>query len=81
MTKEQILNRLHENFIDSEIEVQDMTGQSNHFNLLIISNDFKSVSLIKRHKIIHSIFKEELTTEIHAFQIKALTPAEWRNKK
>ena len=36
MTKEQILNRLHENFIDSEIEVQDMTGQSNHFNLLII---------------------------------------------
>jgi stress-induced morphogen len=81
MTKEQILNRLHENFTDSEIEVQDMTGQSNHFNLLIISNDFKSVSLIKRHKMIHSIFKEELTTEIHAFQIKALTLAEWGNKK
>ena len=81
MTKENILNRLHKNFTNSKIEVHDMTGSSNHFSLLIISDDFKSISLINRHKKIHSIFKEELTTEIHAFQIKALTPIEWSNKK
>ena len=81
MTKENIIKRLHENFTTGEIEVSDITGESNHFSLLIISKEFESISLINRHKKIHSIFKEELTKEIHAFQIQALTPIEWSNKK
>ena len=81
MTEENIIKRLQENFKNSKIEVADMTGQSNHFSLLIISDEFESISLINRHKRIHALFKEELTIEIHAFQIKALTPVEWSNKK
>ena len=81
MTKEDILKKLTKNFQNSKIEIVDMTGQSNHFSILIISEQFKFLSLIKRHQIIYSIFEKELTNEIHALQLKTLTADEWISKK
>ena len=80
MTKENILKILTKNFPESKIEIIDMTGQSNHFSIFILSLQFKSLPLIERHKMIYTIFKKELTNEIHALQIKALTPDEWMLK-
>ena len=77
MTKQNILKKLTKNFPGDKIEVVDMTGQSNHFSVLILSKKFKSLTLLERHKIIYAIFKNELTHEIHALQIKAFTPDEW----
>ena len=77
MTKQNILQKLTGNFPEDKIEVVDMTGQSNHFSILILSIKFKSLTLLERHKIIHTILKDELTHEIHALQIKAFTPDEW----
>tara|TARA_Y100000590_G_scaffold437852_1_gene559978 strand:- start:821 stop:1069 length:249 start_codon:yes stop_codon:yes gene_type:complete len=80
MTKDDILKRLTQHFQNSKIEVQDLTGSSNHYSILIISNDFNELSLLHRHKQIYKIFEKELTYEIHALQIKALTPKEWNQK-
>ena len=80
MTKQDIFKKLTEKFPKSQIEIVDMTGQSNHFSLFILSDSFDNMSLIDRHKLIYSIFSEELTTEIHALQIKAYTPSEWIRK-
>ena len=80
MTKESILKKLTVHFQDSKIEVHDLTGDSNHYSILIISNNFNNLPLIDRHKKIHEIFQKELTTEIHALQIKTFTPNEWNQK-
>ena len=80
MTKQDIFEKLTEKFPESKIEIIDMTGQSNHFSLFILSDSFDNMSLIDRHKFIYSIFSQELTTEIHALQIKAYTPSEWLRK-
>ena len=80
MTKQDIFEKLTEKFPKSKIEIVDMTGQSNHFSLFILSDSFDNMSLIDRHKLIYSIFSKELTTEIHALQIKAYTPSEWLRK-
>ena len=80
MTKQDIFKKLTEKFPKSKIEIADMTGQSNHFSLFILSDSFDNMPLIDRHKLIYSIFSEELTTEIHALQIKAYTPSEWIRK-
>ena len=77
MTRQNILEKLTEKFPGSKIEIADMTGQSNHFSIFILSKSFDKVSLIDRHKIIYNVFKKELTNEIHALQIKAFTPDEW----
>mgnify|MGYP001975153539 CR=1 FL=1 len=51
-----------------------------YFSLFILSEQFESISLIERHKMIYKIFEKELTKEIHALQIKPLTYKEWNQK-
>ena len=80
MTKDNILKRLTKHYKNSKIEVHDLTGNENHYSLLIISNDFNNLSLIDRHKKIYAIFKKELTIEIHALQIRTFTLDEWTQK-
>ena len=80
MTKDDIKKRLNKKFGKDVIEVRDMTNQSNHFSVLVISNQFNKLSLIKRHQIIYSLFKDELTNEIHALQINTYTHSEWKEK-
>jgi len=80
MTKEDILKRLTKNFKNSKIDVQDLTGNSNHYSILVISNDFTDISLIDRHKSIYSIFEDKMHLEIHALQIRTFTMDEWKQK-
>ena len=47
-----------------------------HFKLNIISDDFKEISLIQRHRIIYKILGEMLQSEIHALSINAKTTDE-----
>ena len=54
MTKEDILKRLTQNFKNSKIEVEDLTGNSNHYSIVIISDEFDKIPLINRHKKIYS---------------------------
>ena len=81
MLKDDIKKRLTEKFSESFIEVEDMTMNNNHFSILIISDIFNDLSLVDRHKIIYNIFKDELTKEIHALQIKTYTKNEWKKNK
>ena len=53
MTKQDIFEKLTEKFPKSKIEILDMTGQSNHFSLFILSDSFDNMSLIDRHKLIY----------------------------
>tara|TARA_Y100001970_G_scaffold32168_1_gene40034 strand:+ start:996 stop:1244 length:249 start_codon:yes stop_codon:yes gene_type:complete len=80
MTKEDILKRLTQNFSSAKIDVQDLTGSSNHYSILIISDYFIDMALIDRHKKIYTIFQNEMTIEIHALQIKTFTYTEWAKK-
>ena len=44
-----------------------------HFKLLIVSNDFDNISLIKRHQLIYDALSDMIKIEIHAISIKAMT--------
>mmetsp|Transcript_29469 Transcript_29469/g.43518 ORF Transcript_29469/g.43518 Transcript_29469/m.43518 type:complete len:85 (-) Transcript_29469:743-997(-) len=51
-------------------------------HLVVVSEQFKGVSLLKRHKMINSILSDELADNtIHALTIKAWTPAQHQSKK
>ena len=44
-----------------------------HFKLLIVSDDFENISLIKRHQLIYDALSDMIKVEIHAISIKAMT--------
>ena len=47
-----------------------------HFTVLIVSQRFAGLGMLKRHKLVYEIVGDMMTTDIHALSIKALTPGE-----
>ena len=80
MNSDKIKKRLEIYFSDGKVEVFDTRGTGDHFSVIVISNKFDKVNIVKRHQIIYEIFKKEITNEIHAMQIQAYTNEEWKKK-
>ena len=59
----------------STVEVSDMTGTSDHFQVRISAEAFAGKSLIEQHKMVHEALGEHLTREIHAVDIKTSVPS------
>lgn len=59
---------------DSTVEVRDMTGTSDHFDILVVSKVFAGKPLMEQHKIIFAILDKEMKDRIHAVQIKTKVP-------
>ena len=80
MNSNKIKERLEIYFPDGKVEVFDTRGTGDHFSIIIISNKFDDVKIVKRHQMIYEIFKKELISKIHAMQIQAYTNEEWKKK-
>ncbi len=77
MTIDQIKQRILESFSDAHTEVADLTGTSDHIQVLVVSNKFEGQSRIQRQRMVMDIFAPELKTgEVHALTIRAITPNE-----
>ncbi|MFP5520549.1 MAG: BolA/IbaG family iron-sulfur metabolism protein [Bdellovibrionia bacterium] len=71
MTPEQMIKRLSENYPDSVIEVQDLTGTHDHYEVFVESHKFKGLSRIQQHQHVMACFGPELKSgEVHALSIK-----------
>ena len=67
---------------DAQIQVQDMTGGSDHFHILVVSSVFKGKMLIDQHRLVQQPLQAALDDgRIHAVQIKTQTPEAWANKR
>ncbi|KAL3503665.1 hypothetical protein ACH5RR_038114 [Cinchona calisaya] len=47
-----------------------------HFNVNVVSEEFKGKSLVKRHRLIYGLLQDELQSGLHALSIVANTPSE-----
>ena len=80
MNSEQIKKRLELFFSKDKVEVFDTRGTGDHFSIIVISDKFIDINIVKRHQMIYKIFKDEITKEIHALQIQTYTYSEWKKK-
>tara|TARA_B100000700_G_scaffold50652_1_gene53814 strand:- start:967 stop:1224 length:258 start_codon:yes stop_codon:yes gene_type:complete len=79
-----IKSKLHDKINIQHLEIIDESHkhanhtQSNggHFKVSIVSNDFKDINLIGRHKMIYSALGNLIKTKIHAISISAKTSDE-----
>tara|TARA_Y100001970_G_C13703914_1_gene588552 strand:+ start:168 stop:446 length:279 start_codon:yes stop_codon:yes gene_type:complete len=54
--------------------------QGKHFRLLVVSDDFLPLDLMKRHQLLYKILGHMLKKEIHALSMKLLTREEYQKK-
>jgi BolA protein len=50
-----------------------------HFEVQIVSDKFKNLTKVQRHKLIHQILSSELKNQIHALVIKGWSEEEYEN--
>jgi len=64
---------------DSHVEVVDTKGSGDHFEIVVVSDEFEGVPLIDRHRMIHDALGSQLGGSIHAVEIKAYTTEQRNN--
>lgn len=71
MSPEQMKQRLQSHFPGGEVEVTDLTGTEDHYEVFVRSTDFQGLSRIDAHKKVMDAFRAELATgEVHALSIR-----------
>ena len=90
MAKNKILKLIRSKLTVEHISIDDLTSKhqhhkqstgGGHYKLIVVSNDFNNLTLIKRHKLIYTILKDMLQNEIHALSMITKTTKEYNNSK
>ena len=51
-----------------------------HFELIVVSDDFKDYSLVKRHQMVYKAIGDLINSkELHALSMKLYTIEQWKN--
>ena len=63
---------------DCRVFVTDLTGTRDHYSVVVVSSEFEGKLPIKQHRMVNAALADPLGTgELHALQLKTLTPAEF----
>lgn len=69
LTELEIRRRLEENFPDSDIEVNDLTGGGDHWEVKISSPGFRGKTMIEQHQMVYRSLGAWMKKEIHALKL------------
>jgi len=84
--EKKIENTLRDNFQLSHLEVINESHMHNgpntetHFKVVLVSEEFKDVKLVQRHRKINELLKYELENGVHALSLHLFTMDEWKEK-
>jgi stress-induced morphogen len=67
-------------FPDAALEVKDLTGTSDHYELRIVSERFRGLLPLARHRLIYGALGAHMKGDIHALALSAYTPEEWQKR-
>lgn len=54
----------------ARVEVSDMTGTGDHFEILVVSKAFEGKPLMEQHKMVFAALEDEMKDRIHAVKLK-----------
>lgn len=80
-SKDKIAQTITNALEDAQVAVDDLTGTSDHFQVIIVSSAFEGVSPIERHRKIYDILGTDVGGAIHALSLKTYTPSQWEKLK
>ncbi|AKG21957.1 BolA family protein [Calothrix sp. 336/3] len=60
---------------DAQIQVQDLTGGGDHYQVTVVSSQFAGKGLVQQHQLVYGALQQAMSTEaIHALALKTFTP-------
>ena len=85
--EKKIEHTLSDNFDLSHLEVINEShmhsgpNTDSHFKVILVSDEFKDVKLVQRHRRINELLKFELENGVHAISLHLFTKDEWKEKE
>jgi stress-induced morphogen len=74
---EEVERLITESISDAQVFVTDLTGTRDHYSVVVVSPAFEGELPLKQHRMVNAALQGPLNTgELHALQLKTLTPAE-----
>ncbi|MFE1747280.1 BolA family protein [Coleofasciculus sp. H7-2] len=65
---------------DAQIQVQDLTGGGDHYQVTVVSSQFEGKRLVQQHQLVYGAVQQAMATEaIHALALKTYTPQDWES--
>lgn len=63
---------------DAQVQVQDLTGGGDHYQVVVVSSEFAGKGLVQQHQIVYGAVRQAMSSEaIHALSLKTYTPEDW----
>lgn len=53
-------------------------GGGGHYRVLVVSSRFEGLSRVAAQRLVYQALGELMTTDIHALEMRTLTPEQWR---
>lgn len=65
----------------TRVEIMDLTGTSDHYQAVIVSDAFVGKMMIEQHRMVLALVQAEVDSgELHALTMKTFTPEEYQRK-
>lgn len=82
MLNYEVKDRIESGIEGSECLVNEFSGGTDHYSVVVISDAFEGKASLKRHRMVMELFQSEVSTgEVHALTIKAFTRKQWEDEK
>ncbi|HEY9646196.1 MAG TPA: BolA family transcriptional regulator [Chroococcidiopsis sp.] len=63
---------------DAQVQVQDLTGGGDHYQVIVVSSKFAGKGLVQQHQLVYGAVRQAMSSEaIHALSLKTYTPEAW----
>ncbi|MBW2464289.1 MAG: BolA family transcriptional regulator [Deltaproteobacteria bacterium] len=76
MAPDEIRQRIEEALPGAQVRVSDMTGGGDHYDVVVVADQFEGKLPIARHRMVYAPLKDVLGGALHALALKTKTPAE-----
>ncbi|MBD2431398.1 MULTISPECIES: BolA family protein [Fischerella] len=75
ISPQQIEEMIKAELPDAQVQVQDLTGGGDHYQVTVVSSQFAGKGLVQQHQLIYGALRQAMSTEaIHALALKTYTP-------
>lgn len=83
MDPDNVRERIVQEIEDARVEVMDMTGEGDHFRVIVVSEQFEGKPMVQQHKMVYGALEGNIEggddADIHALALKTYTPEEWES--
>jgi len=78
VSPDEIKSTLDKALPGSTVDIRDLTGGGDHFQVIIVTAQFEGKGLVDQHQMVYGALREALGNErIHALSLKTYTPEQW----